>query len=251
MMAGSIGFSVKKLTGSQEFFVRTESVALGVRGTKFEIGTSPAGDILVTCDEGSVVCYDPEEDRAIIAEPGTIVEKRPDELFRAVPIAVSSLEAFKQEWIAERISAFKANALKVIRNYAVRYDVLNKSFNEEYEALMTQGDILNKWYQEDKAGETGSRIETMQEKKEIINHLFRIRGVLFIFERVYFRLWELYAYFQEGYGRGEITPGVTTDAFFKTFAAERADLSKKMGRIRYIIKLYAKRNDGSVPIPMR
>ena len=251
LMAGSIAFNVKKLSGNQEFFVKTESVALGVRGTRFNIGTSPGGDILVSCDEGSVVCYDPVEDQAIYAEPGTVVEKKADELFRAVPVAVSSLEAFKEEWIAERVSAFKANALKVIRNYAVRYNLLFKSFNEEYESLMTKMQILEKWFREDTEGITGGRIEMMQEKKEIINHLFRIRGVLFIFERVYFRLWELYGYFQEGFGRGEIEPGISTAAFYRSFLEQRVDLLKKIGRVRFIIKLYAKRNDGSVPIPMR
>ena len=251
LITGSIGFNVRRLSGAQDFYVKTETVAMGVRGTNFEVKTSPLGDILVSCPEGSVVCYDPETDETVIAEPGSLVEKRPEEVFRLIPVAVSDIETFKQEWIAERISAFRANALKAVRAYAVRYNALHDKFNEEYAALMTKSAILSKWYSEDRDGITGGTVEMMSEKKEIIGHLFRLRGVLFIFERIYFRLLELYGYFQEGYGRGEIEAGLTSAAFFKRFMAERIDLTKKIGRLRYIIKLYAKRNEGTVPILMR
>jgi hypothetical protein len=248
LMAGSLRSKVSRLSGSQSFEIRTESVALGVRGTDFFVQTSPGGDLLVTVEEGKVSCFDEEEQTELFAEPGTVVEKRPGELFQAIPVAVSDIESFRREWLAERISVFKTNALRVIRSYAVRYDRLLDSFNSEYEALIANRDILNKWYDEDRDGRIGSLIQRIREKREIIGHLFDLRKTLFIFERIYFRLLELQSYFEEGHGRGQVRPGQSATSFFRTFEIQRRELAKRMSRVRYIVKLYAKRNDDSFPL---
>ena len=248
LITGSFGAKVGKLTGSQYFEVKTESVAMSVRGTGFLVQTSPASDVLVTCDEGEVVCRDQDSGSMVSAEPGQIVEKLPDELFRSVPVAVSQLEDFRKDWIAERIALFKPNALRVLRQYAERYDDLYNRFNAEYEALMLEKAVLEKWMREDAEGKVGGRIQLMQEKKEIIGHLFEIRGVLFIFERIYYRLLELHSYFQQGFGRGQIKPGLSAAIFFERLTAQQKDLHEKIGGVRYIMKLYALRNDGELPL---
>ncbi len=248
LITGSLALKIGKLSGNQRFNVTTEAAAMGVRGTSFLVQTSPASDVLVACEEGRVSCVDEDSGRAVDAQPGQIVEKRSGDLFRAVPVAVSDLATFRREWLTERIEAFKPNALKVLRLYAVRYDELSKRFYSEYEALMARSAVLDKWIQEDREGTIGSRIELMREKKQIVGHLFRIRGILFIFERIYFRLLELYSYFEQGYGQGQIHSGLSAAEFFESFNAQRADLHEKIVRVRYVMKLYALRNEGVFPL---
>ena len=74
LLTGTVALKVSRLAGSQAVTVRTESTAMGVRGTEFTVTSPPSGDILVTCDEGEVVCED--EDAELAAVPGTAVEKR-------------------------------------------------------------------------------------------------------------------------------------------------------------------------------
>ena len=113
--------------------------------------------------------------------------------------------------------------------------------------LQQESQILRKWYAEHKRGEIGGRMETMREKKELIGELLELRKILYIFERVYFRLVELEGYYHQGYGRGQIEPGLSSAAFFNRFDREKQVLSEQMAEIRYITKLYAIRNDGNFP----
>ncbi|HEB11441.1 MAG TPA: hypothetical protein ENI06_09550 [Spirochaetales bacterium] len=245
MISGSVSMKVRKMSRSQAFEVRTESATMGVRGTSFTVTTTVAGDLLITCDEGRVSCYD--EDTELFAVPGKAVEKRAGEIFRAIPVAVSDLRTFKDNWYAERLSVFKSNALKALRGYVVRYLTLVENFNQAYNRLYRNKEIISKWFRQDSNGTMGSTMENMREKKKLIGDLLRLRRVLFIFERVYFRLQELKSYYDQGYGRGTIKAGLTADAFFRRFERDKDELSRKMARIRYITKLYSIRNNGSFP----
>jgi len=246
MITGSLSVKVAKLSTRQNVEVATESALMGVRGTDFAVTLSPGGDILVTAEEGRVSCID-ESGQELFAEPGTVVEKRPGELFREVPVAISDLETFQRDWYADRMEVFKSNALQAIKFYAGRYLRLKNRFDGAYSDLQQESQILRKWYAEDRREEIGGRMETMREKKELIGDLLELRKILYIFERVYFRLVELEGYFSQGYGRGQIEPGLSAAAFFNRFDREKQMLGEQMAEIRYITKLYAKRNDGSFP----
>ena len=246
MITGSLSVKVAKLSTRQNVEVATESALMGVRGTDFAVTLSPGGDILVTAEEGRVSCID-ESGQELFAEPGTVVEKLPGELFREVPVAISDLETFQRDWYADRMEVFKSNALQAIKFYAGRYLRLKNRFNSAYSDLQQESQILRKWYAEDRREEIGGRMETMREKKELIGDLLELRKILYIFERVYFRLVELEEYFSQGYGRGQIEPGLSAAAFFNRFDREKQMLGEQMGEIRYVTKLYAKRNDGSFP----
>ncbi len=246
MITGSLSVKVAKLSTRQNVEVATESALMGVRGTDFAVTLNPGGDVLVTAEEGRVSCID-ESGQELFAEPGTVVEKRPGELFREVPVAVSDLETFQRDWYAERMEVFKSNALQAIKFYAGRYLRLKNRFDGAYSDLQQDGQILRKWYAEDRREEIGGRMETMREKKELIGDLLELRKILYIFERVYFRLVELEGYYSQGYGRGQIEPGLSAAAFFNRFDREKQMLGEQMAEIRYITKLYAKRNDGSFP----
>ncbi|NOY09291.1 MAG: FecR domain-containing protein [Spirochaetes bacterium] len=247
IITGTISLKVKKLTGKNEFEVRTDSTVLGVRGTSFTVTAPPTGEILITCREGRVLITD-NTGKKLMAEPGTAVENRPGEIFRSIPVAVSSLSAFRRDWYAERIEVFKKNALKALRAYHTLYIKYHREFNIEYTSLLKEHMVLNKWFKEDKEGKIGSKIALMREKKRIIGHLFRMRRVLFMFERIYFRILELKTYYDEGYGRGMLGPGISAAGFYRKFNSERKELEKKMAMVRYVVKLYAKRNRGSLPL---
>ena len=246
LVTGSLAVKVAKHSANQNVEVVTESALMGVRGTSFDVTLSPGGDILVASEEGRVSCID-DNGRELFARPGIVVEKQPGELFREIPVAVSELETFRRDWYADRLEVFKANALKAIRSYARRYLRLKEQFDAAYDGLQRNSQVLGKWYEEDRKGQIGSRMELMREKKQLIGELFELRKVLYIFERVYFRLAELEDYFRQGYGAGQVQPGLSTGAFFGRFDEERKDLDGKMVGVRYIIKLYSKRNNGVFP----
>ena len=247
MINGSISLKVQKITGNDAVDVKTESATMGVRGTAFDVTSSPGGDILITCDEGRVACLD-DRGQELIAEPGQAVEKRPGEIFRTVPVRVSDLAAFRRDWFAERLGVFKANALKAIQAYALRYLKLKEDFQNNYRQLLSEQVLLNKWINEDRTRTMGGRMEILREKKAVIGYLLEIRKVLFIFERIYFRLAELETYYRQGYGRGQIRPGLSSAEFFQAFARDRTELGEQMARVRYFVKLYAKRNEGAFPL---
>jgi len=246
LITGSLAMKVQKLSGNQTLEVATEAALMGIRGTTFVVIVNPAGEVLVATSEGSVSCID-DQGRELYAQPGQVVEKLPGESFRTIPVAVSSLEQFQRDWYAERLEVFKANALKAIRYYGLRYFELRERFAKGYQALQSEGDVLRQWYEEDRRGQIGGRMAVMREKKRLLRHLFELRKTLFMFERVYFRLAELESYHEEGYGRGALRPGLSSGEFFRQFDQDRRLLERQMAEVRYITKLYAQRNEGRFP----
>jgi len=247
MISGSLSLKVKKITGAKSVQVRTQSAVMGVRGTAFTITAPPSGQVLVTCKEGSVACTN-ANGAEVYATPGTAVEQGEDGILKTIPVAVSSLDQFQKNWLAEKISALRANALRAIRYYAPRYNEYYDAFMDGYRNLVSEAEILNKWAEEDKEGIAPSgSMQVMMEKKKIAGHLLRLRGTLFIFERIYYRVAELEEYHQEGSGRGTIKPGLTAAQFYGRFNEDKEALASRMALVRYATKLYALRNDGVSP----
>jgi hypothetical protein len=249
LMIGSVALKCAKLTGSQSMRVQTDTALMGVRGTNFTVTTVASGDILVACDEGEVACTD-EDGNTTSAVPGEVVEKLFEERMRRLPVAVSSLEQFRRSWDTERISALKANAGRAIAAFAVRYTSLRLQFNQDFATLEKARRVIDKWQAEDRAGKIGGAIEVAKEKKEVVGALFRLRRTLFVFERIYLRLLELKGYHDEGYGRGTIRYGATSETttqFFARFERDRRDLERKMASVRLVARLYAQRNEGRLP----
>ncbi|MBN1837290.1 MAG: FecR domain-containing protein [Spirochaetales bacterium] len=246
LITGTLALKVQKLAGNQALEIATESALMGVRGTTFVVVVNPAGEVLVVTSEGQVSCVD-ESGRELYAEPGQVVEKLPGESFRRIPVAVSSLEQFQRDWYADRLEVFKANALKAIRYYGLRYFELRERFEAGYRALKGEREVLRRWYEEDRRGQVGGRMAVLRDKKALLPHLFELRKTLFLFERVYFRLEELERYHREGYGRGSVQPGLSSSEFFRQFDRDRELLERQMAEVRYITKLYALRNEGRFP----
>jgi hypothetical protein len=245
LLAGSVALSVKKLAGTA-VEVRTANAVMGVRGTEFVVTTAPGGELLVACSTGLVECRD-TENNVLLAEPGHVVEQIPGASFRRIPVTVSSLEEFTRNWMTERIEVFKGQALRAIESYGTRYARYSGEFRTRYTRLMDHWNVISKWMAEDKAGTVGGTMEVMREKRALIGPMLDIRGTLFMFERIYYRLLELKEYYDQGYGRGVMSNGQNSSAVFRQLERERALLDSQMSMVRYITKLYAARNGGDVP----
>ena len=245
LLSGSVTSSIKKLSPQSKFEVRSQGSVMGVRGTAFDVTTSITGDVLVTCSEGRVGCSG-ESGGSFFAEPGSAVEISAEGIFRGIPVSVSSLEKYRQTWTAEKIEAFKPNANRAISDFARRYMDLKNQFDLAYRNLLAQKNILDKWYREDARGQIGSGMDVMKEKTAIAKPLLAIRKVCFLFEPVYYRLLELENLHKQGYGRGPIAPGMTSDQFFYKLGNESVELRERMANIRYILKLYSKRNEDGI-----
>jgi hypothetical protein len=244
LLSGTVSAAVKKLSPQSKFEVRSQGSVMGVRGTEFEVITSAAGDILVTCSEGRVSCE--EGGNSLFAEPGTVVERTAEGIFHDISIRLSDLEKYRQTWNTEKIGAFKSNANRAIADYARRYIDLKTQFDQAYRNLLSQKTILDKWYREDSRNQIGSTTDTMKEKSTLVGPLMNIKKVTFLFEPVYYRLLELEDLHRQGYGKGAIAPNMTSDQFFLRLSNESVELRERMANIRYILKLYAKRNEGGI-----
>ena len=111
---------------------------------------------------------------------------------------------------------------------------------------MRQQRVLSKWRR--RTGRAvGSLRETNQEKKDILRHLKALRVIQWAFEPVYVRLLELKSYHDQGFGRGTIDGGESTTIFFQRLEREKREMRRKLAVVRWVTKMYALRNDGSVP----
>jgi hypothetical protein len=243
LLSGSVSTAVKKLSPQSKFEVRSQGSVMGVRGTQFDVVASVTGDLLVVCSEGRVSCED-EGGNSLFAEPGVAVERTAEGIFHDIPVRLSDLDKFRETWITEKIEAFKANPNKAIAYFAQRYLDLKTQFDRAYRNLLSQKTILDKWYREDARNQTGSTMEVMREKTAIVKYLLDLKRVTTIFEPIYYRLLQLEDLHKQGYGKGSIGNNMTSSQFFTRLSNESVELKERMANIRYIIKLYAKRDEG-------
>ncbi|MBN1519829.1 MAG: FecR domain-containing protein [Spirochaetales bacterium] len=249
LLAGQIASKLGKLAGSPSFQVSTESAVAGVRGTEFGVATSVNGSILIYCSEGEVSASDGKETVAVPA--GNAVEKRPAERLRRLAAAISSPEQFEQRWLADEIEAFRVNAPKALADFERRYAELFQSFARAFEPLQ-KSDVLSRWIREDAAGLVPSSTDaaTLRDKKDVGPLILEIRKVLFVFERIYYRIDQL-----EGVILGtkleqvEIRKGLKAVDFLRKVKAEADALERRVALFRYAERLYQLRNEGGAGLP--
>lgn len=249
LIAGQVGSKLAKISGSPSFQVSTESAVMGVRGTSFSVTTAVDGSILVTCTEGLVAANDGT--MSVDVPAGKAAEKKPAERLRLVPVAVSSMEQFEQGWLAQAVEAFRADPARALRDYEKRYTDLSARFATAFDPLQ-RSEVLSKWLREEAEGKApASRsAEVLQEKKAIIGTLLEVRKVLFIFERIYYRLVELSDLVAGTPAeRQELRPGLTVGDFLRKLKAEAQALERRVNLFRQAERLYALRNEGSADLP--
>lgn len=249
LIAGQIGSKLAKISGSPSLQVQTDSVVMGVRGTAFSIASSVNDSILVVCTEGAVACTDGGD--PISVEAGKAVEKKAGARLRLVPIAISSPEQFEQAWIADEIEAFRSNAVRALGDYEKRYSEQLAQFNTAF-APLQKSETLSKWIREDVLGLVPPPNDptVLKEKKSLSADILATRKVLFIFERIYYRISQLdQLVMGTALERQNIRTGYSAGDFIRKVRTDAAGLEKRMFLFRYAEKLYEQRNVGGAGLP--
>ena len=86
-----------------------------------------------------------------------------------------------------------------------------------------------------------------REKRTLAAAMLRLRRTQFVLERVYYRLLRLKALHDQGYGRGNLSGSLTTTQFFDQLQRERRDVEMRMATVRYVMRLYVRRNNDQDP----
>ena len=234
----------QKVAGSPSLRIRTSSTTMGVRGTQFEVVLSVNDSLLVGCSEGSVVCKG-EDGEELEAAPGQSVLKSAGERLKRVPVAVSDLETFQKNWIAEEIQVFKAAPLRAVDQYAKQYRRMKDDFNKAFEPL-AKDEALSIWASEHKRGVTprANDIAVMKQKSALSPKLMAVRRVLFLFERVYYRLVDIRDQVGSSVLSSTLSSGGTVADFYREMDADKAGFEKKAAAYRFALKLFADRNEG-------
>jgi hypothetical protein len=251
LLTGAIGSKMSKLSGSPTVNVTTSSAVMAVRGTEYEVVVSINADdaspnaqqaTLVTCTESKVAVNDGQEEVEVPA--GKVLEKRPGERLRFLPVAISSVKGFSQKWISDEIAAFRADAPRALADYAKRYTDLSAKFAAAYDPFQ-KSQTPKKWADEDRSGAKINPLDpaVLRESKEIAGYLLNIKKVLFMFERVYYRVDEISdAIAGTANEKRVIRPGQTAGDFIQAVRAERDKLAAEVARYRYIQDLYQQRH---------
>ncbi len=234
MLSGSISFKVQKLAGNDSMSVKTESAVMGVRGTKFEIVSSPEGGILVLCDEGSVSCKD-IQGREQYSKPGSVVEKVPDKRISSYAVNESDLALYRNYWLSARDKVFRSGADVFIQGYAKQFLLFEPRFTTVFSELMEVKTTLERYGKDPSAGNPGTLFKA---KAEVSPAVVKMRSVLPIFEMVFYRLKELEKYHAEGLGIGLIEKDLSSVQFFNDFSVRKNHISRQMAEVRYLFKLY-------------
>jgi hypothetical protein len=249
LIAGQIGSKLTKISGSPSLQVSTDAVAMGVRGTEFSIASSVNGAVLVVCTTGEVACTDGGEPVPVPA--GKALEKKGSERMRFIPVAISSPEQFEKRWLTDEIEAFKADAPRALADYERRYSDLYARFATAFDPLQ-RSDILSKWIREDSAGlvPRANDPATLKEKKAMMGDIMAVRKILFIFERIYYRINQLDSLVMgTQLERTVLRPGLTAGDFIRKVRADAGALERRVFLFRYAEKLYELRNAGGVGLP--
>ncbi len=241
LLNGTLEAAVEQLDRRGRFRVDTQTAALGVRGTSFDVLTSPDEATLLGVREGTVSLSSGGTD--ILAGAGTAVEADAAGSPRAREVA--NLDAFYAEWFETRLQAFRNGAPTFIRAYARRYDDTNANFVAAYRDLSRFRSRLEEAVQ----GGGGTLGGDMRLRTEISPALLRMRSILPLYENTIYRLRELRRFHDQGIGRTEIG-AVSSVEFFRRFASQEELILRRLAEVRTLISLYGQieeRSFGGLP----
>ncbi len=246
MMSGSLAFKVQKLTGNEELNVRTESVAMGVRGTEFNIQRAPEGSILVTCVEGKVSCKDDRSNERY-SMPGSVVEKRSGSSLSRVDIDVGDENLYGMYWMNKREEIFRSGAETFVKGYSAQYNNYLPRFLEAYDNLLAVKSQLETYGIEENQGSGAFSSTMIKVKADTSDEMMMMRSILPLFEHSFYAVLVLEEYYKQGIGKTVIDKNYTSEDFFKDFARRKLEIKKKLADVRYCIKLYINISRASVP----
>lgn len=248
LLSGSISVVVRELTGRSRLQVRTQSSVAGVRGTTFTVTTAVGGEVLVSTQEGLVEVTD-ARGFALFAAPGEAVEVDTERnVIRNLKYSNDAVVEFRQQWVTDRVDAFRANAPRVLRFYGRRYLEAREQFIQAYEELMSYRAIIDRWIEESRRGIVGSGMSVLQDKRRIAGPLLRIRASMFLFEHTFNRLDQMAGYVQDISATVDVGDGGSAADLYRRIEIERTVMQHRLATVRHVLKLYAERNNGETPM---
>lgn len=235
LLNGTLESTVRQIGRQARYSVETQTAVLGVRGTTFDVITSPDEATLLGVREGQVALE--AGGREILAGANTAVEALPNQSPRGRQ--VDNLDSYYGQWVEVRLQAFRSGAATFIRAYARRYEDTSPNFAAAYrelaafrprlEAAVNQQDALG--------GDMRLRTETSPA-------LLRMRSILPLFENTVYRLRELRRFHDQGIGRTDIG-GTSSTEFFRRFARQEDLILRRLSEVRTIMRLYGEIEDRS------
>ncbi len=239
LVAGAVSLKVKRLAGTPALTVRSSSTAMGVRGTTFDVVGSVTGSLLVACSEGRVSCVTEDGDEEF-AIPGNAVERTAGERLRSVPVAVSDLATFRDRWETDQVSVFTDNPMAFLRQNIKAYERMLQDFRKAF-APLARDETLAQWLKNRRDGVTPStRMDPslLRAKGRIAKELMAVRGSLFLFEPVYYRLIEAKDYLSSENLHAMVDEGRSVDSFYRDLAASGPQLEKQVSMYRLALSLF-------------
>lgn len=260
MAAGSVGLKLTKLSGSSQLQVKTESAVMGVRGTTFEVVTSPQGNVLVSCTEGKVECTlgestseddffaeESEAQESAFAVPGVAIATVADgdeytedtaRKFKKIDFDIKLSDKLVERWNTEEITVFRTNAPRAMAYFAKRYASGLKDFNSLYDILKKDA-VVAKWIKDAEKGIKPNLQAAMSEKKAVDPYFFKLQKIMFFFEIDYLRLVQIQSYITgTANENADIGQSLKAGAFIKKMAEDGDALAEKLAFLKYAVKLY-------------
>ncbi|MFW6223961.1 MAG: FecR domain-containing protein, partial [Spirochaetota bacterium] len=241
LLRGDLDFIVERLVGDESVSVDTGTVVLGVRGTEFQVRTSPDDSVAVGVTEGRVAVEREQEE--VVADAGVAVESVNRGRLSARRVDPEDMPEFLAGWQEARMEAFRAGADTFITAYGRRYLDEYPRFLDAYRALAPYAEDMR-----DAAGDTGmrGRGERFRLRAEVGGPAVQVRSILPLFENTFYRLEELSRYHAEGLGRTRINNRLSSTEFFNTFDSRKATTERRLAEARYLLELYRELEQGTM-----
>ncbi len=242
VLSGTVEVAVQRMSRGSRLDVETRTATFGVRGTRFDVITTPDESSLLGVREGRVSASAGQDQRT--AEAGQVVQSVPDQALRQETVPGGDFDAYYTRWEEIRMEVFRSGASTFNQAYIRRYLDTIDNFRKSYNDLKRHRPLLEEATRN--GGSTGSDIRLRQEVSPAI---ISMRSILPLFENTVYRLRELRRYHGEGIGRTNVG-SISSEAFYNDFVREEASLIAQLTEVRTIFALYnqiERRSFGGLP----
>lgn len=237
LLAGSMGMKVQKLYNTSELDINVNNSVMGVRGTEFMITSTVDGSTLVTTTEGRVSCKN-ESGIETFSTPGTVCESAGDGDFREAAVAPGSEEAYRKDWLAERVGILQSNIKISLNHYTELYNNYFNRFDRSWRNLESKDEVFQKWNHYLTSGTKPALSEAVLSKQSVSRQIMELRSVLPIFQQTFYVLEELGKYYRNGYGQDISTSRKQLmDHYFSHYRETRRRLTKALYYFRIYLEM--------------
>jgi hypothetical protein len=238
LLTGSISLKVNKLINGSVLTIQSGNAVMAVRGTTFDVTISPAGDILLSTEEGKVSCMTPGG-KEFFSTKDNVVFGTWDDRWSNENVPFTTLAKFRQDWVANRLKDFRTAPIKTIRQFSNRYIIHVKEFNEAWLALLKNNDILIRWIKEDQAGNIGTDIALRKVDIDTLQAtIMQAKEALRALERARYRLLQIREFLSNKDLEIALDDGKPVRIFFDRLGTEASQVSKRVDTMYYYLKLF-------------